>query len=423
MAERALDAQPGSGRTTRQPPTPTRVGIVYPVDPQGTMLGGIESFIRGIIRYAPEDIRIEVIGVTTDPSVRKVGAWTQQALGNVAYGHLPVCELTAAGRQPLVPMAVRFMASLLPHVSRLCGRFDVLEFHRLEPLALFIRDQTPKTAVLHQNMDVIRTDASDIRWRYLPGLYFLLERALVNRVASAFFVRSDAVESYRRRYPHMENRFRFTPTWVESEIFNPLPTAAREQLRTRLLGPLGVQPDDRVLITVGRLDRQKDPLLLMAAFAELCRGRPNLRLVFVGDGVLRAETEDAARRLGIADRVIFAGLKPPAEVAGYLNASDLFVLSSAYEGMPISLLEAMACGLPACSTDVGEVRRVVTDGVNGRIVAERTASSLARGLADCLDRLEYYRGEPALSGARPFTPEKVLGPLYENYRRLARAAG
>jgi hypothetical protein len=69
--------------------------------------------------------------------------------------------------------------------------------------------------------------------------------------------------------------------------------------------------------------------------------------------------------------------------------------------------------------DVGEVRRAVVSGVNGQIVEVRTPAALAQGIADCLDRLDVYRGRPALDAARHFVPQRVLAPLYENYRRLA----
>ena len=114
------------------------------------------------------------------------------------------------------------------------------------------------------------------------------------------------------------------------------------------------------------------------------------------------------------------GVLPPAAVAEHLNAADLFVLSSAYEGMPISVLEALGCGLPVCATDVGEVRRVVASGINGEIVAERTPQALARSIQQCLANLDRYRGPPAIDAARPFVPSNVLRPIYENYLRLAR---
>ena len=398
-----------------------RLGIVYPADPLGSIPGGIESFIRGIIRYAPADLEVCVVGVTTDAAARPVRQWTECRLGPAKYRHFAVFEIDAPGRQRRIPETVRFMAGILPRLRRFHRNFDVLEFHRMEPVALFLADPTPKTAVFHQNMEVIRSAESDIRWKHLPGLYFGVERMLIRHLDSAFFVRADAVEACAMRYPVLAERFRFTPTWMDPEIFFPLPPDERATLRERLFHPHGARDSDRVLITVGRLDTQKDPLLLAAAFAELSRVASDVRLIFIGDGVLRAQTEERLRSLGLLDRVTFTGLLPPPVVAQYLNAADLFVLASAYEGMPMAVLEALGCGLPVCTTDVGEVRRAVTSGVNGEIVPERTPAALARGLALCLERLHAYRGRPAVEAASVFVPAKVLEPFYANYRTLAHA--
>jgi glycosyltransferase involved in cell wall biosynthesis len=406
---------PDGGRTT--------LGIVYPSDPLGSIPGGIETFIRGIIRWAPADIEVCVVGATTDATARPVGTWNECTVEPGPFRHFPVYEVSDPRRQSRIPATIRFMGGLLRYSRQLRGTFDVLEFHRVEPVALFIGDRTPKTAVLHTDMDAIRDPASDIRWRHLPAAYFHVERALLRHLGSVFVVSESVVSAYKQRYPDLAGRFRFTATWMDPEIFQPSSAEVRSAARARLLGSRGVPDADRVLISVGRIDRGKDPLLLTAAFAKLCEERKDLWLVFVGDGALRAETEARVATLGLQDRVLFTGLLPPRSVAEYLNAADLFVLSSAYEGMPMSVLEALGCGLPACSTDVGEVRRIVHPGRNGEIVNERTAGALARGIADCLERLHIYRGLPATEAARPFVPEKVLAPLYENYRRLAKGDG
>src|SRR6185295_17407652 len=97
------------------------------------------------------------------------------------------------------------------------------------------------------------------------------------------------------------------------------------------------------------------------------RERPSVRLLVVGDGVMRMELIERTRALGIEQRVTFAGLRNSEEVSDLLQIADAFLLTSAYEGMPMAALEALGCGVPVVTTAVGEVSRVVRDGVSGRI--------------------------------------------------------
>lgn len=141
--------------------------------------------------------------------------------------------------------------------------------------------------------------------------------------------------------------------------------------------------------------------------------------MIVGDGVLRAKVESNAQASELAGRVHFVGVQSPQTIAGLLRGSDLYVLSSAYEGMPIALLEALATGLPAVTTDVGEVRMVVKPGVNGKISTDRSEAEFARSIQEALPVLARLRGNPCLEAVRPYTPQIVLDLIYRNHRRQA----
>jgi glycosyltransferase involved in cell wall biosynthesis len=110
------------------------------------------------------------------------------------------------------------------------------------------------------------------------------------------------------------------------------------------------------------------------------------------------------------------GVRPPSEIARLHRASDLFALSSAYEGMPIAVLEALACGIPVVSTDVGEIRRVVTNGVNGMVATERTAAALAAAITTTIEAGDAMRGDACTRAIAAFRPANVLNRIYENHR-------
>ena len=270
------------------------------------------------------------------------------------------------------------------------------------------RDIAPINIFLHQNMDVIDDPKSDIRWRFAPKLYRALERRVLEKAKSVFVVREDAVRAYKKSYPSMAEKFRFIPTWTDIEIFNMHSEQEGRVSRHEKRHLLGIDEAASVFVTVGRIDRQKDPLLLLDAFEKVLETIPNSCLIWVGDGAMKRQVQEVLQEKCLGSAVRLVGACKPEEVASYLRASDVFVLSSAYEGMPIALSEAMACGLPAVSTDVGEVKRLITERKNGLTCPPGDARKLAESMIWTMMHADALRGNSAAQAVEQFRPQKVL---------------
>jgi glycosyltransferase involved in cell wall biosynthesis len=158
----------------------------------------------------------------------------------------------------------------------------------------------------------------------------------------------------------------------------------------------GVPTDAQLVVTVGRYAREKNQALLLDALALLLPHRPSLHALLVGVGVLEDELRAQTFALGIADRVQITG--PRADAQDIIRASDVFVLSSASEGLPLVLLESMALGVPVISTNVGGVGDAVVDGETGLLARPGDAAALADGLGRLLDD-EALRVRLATAGA------------------------
>lgn len=400
-----------------------RVRIFYQTDPAGIIPGGIDTFIRGMLKAAPPDIELSVVGLTTDPLARPVGRWSECALDGRSVWFFPVGRLRNPRGRSRIPLSLQLTAGIARHFYACASGCDVLEFHRVEPSLAFLRDARPKNAFIHSNSaDATRDRHSDIRWKAAPWLFFLVERITLGAMASVFSVRADAVEAYRLQYPRLAERFRFIPTWMDPELFYPAGAAGRRALRASLGAGLGIRPGDRVLVSVGRIDSGKRPGLLLEGFALLAKADPRLKLLLVGDGALRRDLEARVAGHGLGGRVLFAGLRPPREVADLLRLCDVFVLTSAYEGMPMCVLEALGCGLPVVSTRVGEVERVVRPGVTGELIAAAAPESVAQALGRVLSGPDAYTSDACAAAVAEYVPKKVLQPVFEHYRRLARPA-
>ncbi len=134
---------------------------------------------------------------------------------------------------------------------------------------------------------------------------------------------------------------------------------------------------------IGRLQPQKDHSTFLRAARILSRQRPDARFIVIGDGPLRAALEDDARRLGLDAQVRFTGNQ--SDMIAALSGSDALVLSSAWEGLPMALLEAMAAARPVVATAVGEIPLVLRHETDGLVVPPGQPESLAAAMQTLID--------------------------------------
>jgi L-malate glycosyltransferase len=204
---------------------------------------------------------------------------------------------------------------------------------------------------------------------------------------------------------------------AELGLAGPLSHASASNSGERPPAALG---DDIVGIVVARLDRLKGHECLLRALAVLRDQQQSLTMLLVGDGPERASLEKLAQELGLGpDRLRFLGYR--ADVSDLLSAADLFVLPSLTEGLPLSVLEAMAHALPVVATPVGGIPEVITDGQDGLLVPVNQPEELARVLSDLLrdSARRQSLGETGYRHVRDrFSFERMAGEYEELYRRL-----
>lgn len=203
---------------------------------------------------------------------------------------------------------------------------------------------------------------------------------------------------------------------VDADLFQPADAA---EARTRL----GLPAEGVLLASVGNLLPVKGQALAIETLQHV----PACRLVIVGEGPLRDTLEQQARRLGVADRVLFRPSMLQHELRYLYAASDLLLLTSQREGWPNVVLEAMACGTPVIATDVGAVREMITvDGV-GTVLGGRDPTVLAAAVSSRLaggaDR-EAVRAHAMAFGWETISAGQwaLLGSAVERHARASLAA-
>jgi glycosyltransferase involved in cell wall biosynthesis len=194
------------------------------------------------------------------------------------------------------------------------------------------------------------------------------------------------------------------PTRVDTDVFRPA-----DQTETR--EALGVPKNVPVFVNVGRLHRAKGWDLLIHAFQLLLRSRGDAHFYFVGDGEDRREIELKLQEHGLVEQVHITGCLDPPGVAAYLNAADVFVLASHFEGWPTVMVEALATGKPIVSTPVSAAAELIENGKNGYVVGRREAGLFCEAMvrALSLDARSY-----SLEKSRPY----ALNRLAEDLGRL-----
>jgi glycosyltransferase involved in cell wall biosynthesis len=189
------------------------------------------------------------------------------------------------------------------------------------------------------------------------------------------------------------DRFQTIPLGFDLEPF-----LQAEQHRGRLREELGLGRDARLVAIVGRMVPVKDHATFLAAASHLARRRPDVRFVLVGGGELEAQVRASVSRSGLGDRTHFLGWRR--DLPLICADLDVSVISSLNEGTPVSLIEAMAAGVPVVSTRVGGVADVLRDGARGFLVPPREPEALANAIelalsAEARARSQTFRAEVA----------------------------
>ena len=228
-----------------------------------------------------------------------------------------------------------------------------------------------------------------------------LDRSMQSRIVSGYIAVSRASrERLIRNLGLSPRKVVAIPNAVELRRFREPAGPARQAIRAEC----GIPADAPVIGVLARLSEQKGLRYLISAAPAILADHPETHVVLVGDGPLREDLVAQARSLGVEQRIHFVGYR--ANTVDYLRAMDLFVLPSLYEGMPLSILEAMGAALPVVATAVDGTPEAVVDGETGYLVPPADPESLAlainrllgdRALASAMGRNGRARAEAEYS--------------------------
>lgn len=250
---------------------------------------------------------------------------------------------------------------------------SVINVHRPDDMIPFLlaNRANPKVITLHG------THFKNVylkKGRVVGKVYDFLEKLSITKTNQLISVSQEAKVVFSRRYPEKEERIHFIPPGVDTNAFKQM-----DQMESRR--SLGLNEDDFIVLYVGRLEREKKLDLLLKAFRDLKRQRPSAKLLIAGEGGDRRRLENLVSSFNLRD-VSMLGFVERLGLPLLMNSSDVFCLLSTHEGFPSVVLEALACGLPVVSTRVGDVPKVVIEGLTGSILDSSEPQEIANKIAE-----------------------------------------
>jgi glycosyltransferase involved in cell wall biosynthesis len=251
----------------------------------------------------------------------------------------------------------------------------------------------------------------------LNKFYIAIERSTAKRtdffitVADAMTAQATAVgigtpERYVTAYSAIE----------EEEFVKPISQEHRGDFRRKH----GIADDAVVLVSIARLFMLKGHEYIVESAKELSKRFENCVWLFVGDGNLSEQFKERAHRLGLDERIKFAGLLPPSEIPLAIQSSDILVHCSLREGLARALPQGMLCGKPAISFDVDGAREVVNENT-GRLIEPKNVEQLTEACAELIvdkDLRERLGEQARQSVKKKFAPDTMVDTIEQVYRRL-----
>lgn len=391
--------------------------IIFPTDPLGPKVGGAEAFLKGVIKYAPEDFDIELIGISSDRIKRPPRRWIKLKLENREFNFLPLFFEKDENKKTKIPLSLRFTLALRLFPINISNK--LLVFNRIEPAILYRSVKCPKVAIIHSDVQKqTEGGGSEVLWSRLPRLYFIFENLIITSMDHVYTVSNNTLGFYQSKYPKQKETFSFLSTWTDTDIFYPK-DEPKFSMRSNLLSLNKDLPiEEKWILFVGRLQKVKAPIRLIDTFMEYYRKDNAACLIIIGEGNLREAMKSYVKKMKIENKVFLLGNMGQETLALFYRASDVLLLTSNFEGMPMCVLEALSCGLPVVSTNVGEVKKVVESEFSGEIAESVSPECISKAVEKVLSNPDRYSKDSCIRAISQYTPQKVLKPLYETIRRL-----
>lgn len=344
-------------------------------------IGGAQEVVRTLCDYFPEKGYQTVVCTFEDGPLRK----------EIERAGIPVVILPARQHSILaLPLFLWDMLRIRNAIAAIVDKhqINILQTQLVRGLDFLVLTLRPGRKLMvfwtfHNALFVLRPEHLP-RFRWLLGFkrwaHSQLYRWTARWVNGMIVVSEDVKKAIHEYAGALHGKVSVIPNSVDIKRYNQ--EIDREAVRKEL----GLSPGHQVFAVVATFKKQKGHRYLIEAAASLISQFPDIRLLLIGDGELRDELKAQTKALGLNEHVHFLGLRT--DVPKLLGASDYFVLPSLWEGLPVSLIEAMACGLPVIATQVSGTKDVMIHNQTGLMVPPGEVEALKDAMLQFLANQE-----------------------------------
>ena len=370
------------------------VTIISDIDPYTPKPGGTRSYVMDLIRFLSEQgIKTTLIGVSYNK---------KEMPSESPFTFVPVVK----GKKI---SSYKFLLNLFLKAPSLnIPQSSIIHTQRpddLLPFVLFYKNN-PKVCTLHG----IPHSAIYFKKGHIIGkIYELIERFVLERTDTVLAVNEKTKQFYTGLYPQIKDKITIIPVGIDTKMFKPV---NRYETRKKY----HLNENEKIILYVGRLNAEKGLDLLLKSFKTIKNEFTYCKLLLVGDGQEKANLKKIKKDLNLGD-IIFMDVLEHEKIPEIINCADVFALCSYYEGMPTVVLEALACGVPVVSTDVGDVHKVVRDGETGYIVRTRSEEELSAKLIKALSNSDRFK-ENCIKTAQQYSWDKIAKKIVGVYNEL-----
>jgi len=357
-----------------------KIVFAHPIDLHYSEQGGAVRYTIGLVNFfCDKGLEVTLLGVSLN---KQVPASSKPKLRFVSIG-----GPTSAWQWYiyLVKLLVKLPFLHLPKSA-------IVHTCRLEFMLPFIAyyPKRPKVITLDRQLLVASLGHPRL-YRIFGSAFAIIIRKVLQNV-NVVITDNNTLRYYKKMYPVVDKKAVVLPTsFVNMETFKPMD-------KSRVRKEFGLPLDEKIVIFIGRIDKEKNVDFLVRSFAYVARKYSNSRLLLVGSGAsldYRNSLKELLHRLELTN-VTFMGVIPHLKIPKILNCADVLALCSLSEGSPTVVREALACGIPVVTTKVGDVEQIVTSDSIGSIVEldeEKFARAMIRffGMSSDEDQLERRR--------------------------------